>query len=56
MTFSEIEKESFPVTRINNSIESVRSNEKNNSSTWKVFENKNKFPKSDNSSLYPHTT
>ena len=52
MKSSEIKKESFPV--INNSIESVKSTEINNSSSWRVFENKNKFSELDESSLYPH--
>jgi hypothetical protein len=53
MKSSEIEKESFPV--INNSIESAKCTEINNSSPWRVFENKNKFYEPDKSSLYTHT-
>jgi hypothetical protein len=41
MKSSEIKKESFPV--MNSSIESVTSNEINNSSPWRVFENKNQM-------------
>lgn len=53
MKSSEIEKESFPV--FNNSIGSVKCTEINNSSPWRVFENKNKFSEPEESSLYPHT-
>jgi hypothetical protein len=52
MKSSEIKKESFAV--INNSIESVKSTEINNSSPWRVFENKNNFSEPVESSLYPH--
>jgi len=53
MKSPEIEKESFPF--INNCIGSVKCTEINNSSPWRVFENKNKFSDPDESSLYPHT-
>jgi hypothetical protein len=52
MKSSEVGKESFPV--ISNSTESVKSTVKNNSSPYKIFANKSKFPEPNESSLYPH--
>ena len=40
---------------MNNSIESTKCTEINNSSPWRTFENKNKFSEPGESSLYTNT-